>query len=106
MGDYTGTKKVTFAIVPTQVKGVSAKAQKNAATVKWKKVAGVSHYEVSYSTSKQGRYQVAGNYTTTTATIKKLSKKKTYFVKVRGYKVVKGKKVYGGYSTVVSVKVK
>lgn len=106
MGNYTGTKKVTFAIVPTQVKGVSAKAQKNAATVKWKKVAGVSHYEVSYSTSKQGRYQVAGNYTTTTATIKKLSKKKTYFVKVRGYKVVKGKKVYGGYSTVVSVKVK
>ena len=39
-------------------------------------------------------------------TIKKLAKGKTYYVKVRAYKTVDGKKVYGAWSSVKSVKVK
>ena len=35
-----------------------------------------------------------------------LTKGKTYYFKVRAYKTVDGKKVYGDYSKVVSVKVK
>ena len=36
----------------------------------------------------------------------KLVVNKTYYYKVRVYRVVDGKNVYGGYSTVASVKVK
>ena len=43
---------------------------------------------------------------TVKATIKKLSKGKKYYFKVRAYKTVNGKKIYGAYSSVKSVKVK
>ena len=41
-----------------------------------------------------------------TKTIRKLKKKKTYFVRVRAYKLVDGKKVYGKWSAVKKVKIK
>ena len=52
-------------------------------------------YDVSYS----------NNINAGTATIKKLTKNKTYYVRVRAYKTVKGKKIYGAYSSVKKVKV-
>ena len=36
----------------------------------------------------------------------KVSSKKTYYYKVRAYKTVKGKKIYGAYSVVKKVKCK
>ena len=39
-------------------------------------------------------------------TNKKLTSKKTYYYKVRAYRVVNGKKVYSGYSKVKGVKIK
>ena len=39
-------------------------------------------------------------------TIKKLTKGKKYFVRVRTYKTVNGKKIYSDWSKVKSVKVK
>lgn len=39
-------------------------------------------------------------------TIKKLESRKKYFIKVRTYTKVKGKKVYGKWSKRISVKVK
>jgi len=39
-------------------------------------------------------------------TIKKLSAKKNYYVKVRAFKKVAGEKIYGSYSKVKKVKVK
>lgn len=41
-----------------------------------------------------------------TTTIKKLKLKKTYYFKVRAYKVVNKKKVYGTWSKVKKIKVK
>ena len=37
---------------------------------------------------------------------KKLKKGKTYYYKVRAYKVVSGKKVYGKFSTIKKIKIK
>ena len=39
-------------------------------------------------------------------TIKKLKKKKTYYIRVRAYKMNGKKKVYGKWSTVKKVKIK
>ncbi|MDO5519941.1 MAG: fibronectin type III domain-containing protein [bacterium] len=106
-GKYTGTKKVYFNIVPKKVGSIKVSSKKSrTATVSYKKVTGASGYQISYKTSKKGKYKVAGYTTKTSKTITKLSKKKTIYVRVRAYKTINGKKVYGSYSTVKSVKVK
>ena len=43
---------------------------------------------------------------TVKATVKGLKKKKTFYVKIRGYKTVNNKKVYGAFSAVKSKKVR
>ena len=43
---------------------------------------------------------------TTSYTIKKLKKKKTYYVRIRTYKKVSGKTYYSGWSSVKKVKIK
>ena len=48
----------------------------------------------------------AGTAKTQTKTISGLTKGKTYYVKVRAYKTVNGRKVYGLYSSVKKVTVK
>ena len=46
------------------------------------------------------------NYKTTSYTKKSLTSKKTYYYKVRAYKTINGKKVYGKYSSIKSKKAK
>ncbi|MDO5293709.1 MAG: fibronectin type III domain-containing protein [bacterium] len=106
-GNYTGTKKVTFKIVPKKVGSLKVASKKTkTATVTYKKVTGASGYQISYKTSKNGKYKVAGYTTKTSKTITKLSKKKTIYVRVRAYKTINGKKYYGSYSSVKSVRVR
>ena len=93
-----------------KVKVASAKAGKKSVKVTWKKVKGIKGYQIQYSTNKKFK---KGNKTitvkstkSTSATIKKLKSKKTYYVRMRTYKVVNGKKVYSAWSKAKSVKVK
>jgi len=61
------------------------------------------------ATSKSGKYKkikTVKNKKTVSYTKKKLKKNKKYYFKVRSYKVIDGKKVYGSYSSVKSVKIK
>lgn len=88
---------------PVIAKLVSSKTK--TATVTYEKSSGASGYEISYATSKSGTYKVAGTTTRLSYTISDLIKGKTYYVRVRAYKVVNSKKVYSSYSTVKSVKV-
>lgn len=83
---------------------------KKQVVVEWKKLSGVTGYEVQYSTSKKFK---SGNKTvkikkgsTVKTIIKKLKSKKTYYVRVRAYKTVNKVNVYGSYSKVKSVKCK
>lgn len=106
-GNFTGSKKVTFVIVPKKVtvsKVVSSKS--GTATVSFIPVTGASGYQVSYATSKNGTYKVAGTTKKVSYSINKVAKNKKIYVKVRAYVTVDGKKVYGSYSTVKAVKVK
>ena len=81
------------------------KAGKKKVTVKIKK-ASVSGYEIKYATNKNFKNAKTKNTTKTTYTIKSLKSKKKCYVKVRAYKVVKGKKIYGSYSKVLKATVK
>lgn len=106
-GNYTGTQKVTFTIVPKKVAISSAKSsKKKTATITWKKAEGASGYEVSYASKANGKFKSAGKTSKSSMTIKGLPSNKKCYVKVRAYKVIDGKKVYGSYSSVKSVKVK
>ena len=110
-GNYTGTKTVTFKINPKAPTIKKPVAAKKTMTVKWSKVSKeATGYEVMYATKKnfkQGKKTVViKKAKTTSAKIKKLKSKKTYYVKVRTYKTVKGVKYYSAWSKVQNVKVK
>ena len=78
-------------------------------TVKWKKVSGVTGYEVQYSTDKKFKKGVkkvtVKKGATTSTTIKKLTKKKTYYVKVRAYLTIGKSTFHSKWSGVKSVKI-
>ena len=81
------------------------KAGKKKVTVKIKK-ASVSGYQIKYASNKNFKKAKTRNTRKTIYTIKSLRSKKKCYVKVRAYKVVKGKKIYGSYSKVLKVTVK
>lgn len=108
-GNYAGTKKVSFKIVPKNVNltGATNRKGKNV-TLKWKKDSAVSGYEVYRSNSRNAGYKkikVISSKNTTNYKNTKLKKGRTYYYKVRAYKKVNGKKIYGGYSNIRKVKV-
>ena len=85
-------------------------SKKGQLTVKYEKGDRVQGYQVSVSTSKKFEKK---NTTTkslkssvSSYTFKSLKSKKTYFVKVRAYRMVNEKKVYGSWSNVSKIKVK
>lgn len=84
-------------------------AKKKALTLTWTKVAGASGYQIYRSTKKTGSYKLVktiGKQGIVSWKNSKLKKKKTYWYKVRAYRVVSGKKVYGSFSTVKYKKTK
>lgn len=110
-GNFTGTITKTFKIIPKKVTLSSVSSPKTKQMkVTWKADKTVTGYEILYSTSsafKTGKKTVTvSKNTTKTKTITGLTKGKTYYVKVRAYKTVSGKKVYGSYSSVKKIKVK
>ena len=95
---------------PKSAKIKKVKAAKKAVSVEWKKVSGVKGYQVQVATDKKFKKNkktiTVKKQKTTKATIKKLKAKKKYYVRIRTYKTVKGKKIYSSWSKVKSVKTK
>ena len=60
----------------------------------------------AYKAKKYKNVKTITKNSTTSYTIKNLKKGKTYYVKVRSYKTVNGKKYYSNYSTVKTIKIK
>lgn len=96
----TAPDKVTFSKVTPAGKQ---------ATPIWKTVGGASGYEVQYSTSskfKNAKTATVKGGSTQKTTIKNLSKGKKYYFRVRAYKLVDNKKVYGAWSSAKSTVIK
>lgn len=98
-GIYTGTKTISFNIVPKKVTGLKLSVSKKKMTVSYSKVSGSSGYQIAYRKKGTSKWTTV-NVTTTS---KKLSLKAltNYQVRVRAYaKLSSGSKVYGNWSSV------
>jgi hypothetical protein len=95
----------TYKIVPKATKIKSHKAKKGAITLKWKKQD--ARYEIQYSTHKNMKNAVRKKFkTATSTTLKHLSRKKYYYVRIRTYKIVNGKYIYSAYSSIRKIRTK
>ncbi|PEJ58265.1 hypothetical protein CN692_08265 [Bacillus sp. AFS002410] len=81
-----------------------SKAGKDSVKLSWSKVSGATGYEIVKATSKTGSYSHLTSVTTTNYTNKGLSKGKTYYYKIRSYKLVGSQKIYGEWTSVLSIK--
>lgn len=108
-GNYTGTKKIYFTIVPkTPTLSKVKSSARGKLTASWKRVSGVSGYQIQYSLKSNfsGVKSVTAGSSASSKTISKLAKGKVYYVRVRSYKKVSGKKYYSAWSKAKKVTVK
>ena len=90
-----------------KIKGLVVKNQKKLKVkATWKKLTNVFGYQIQYAPNKKFKKAKSKTVKSSSVTLKKLKKKKTYFVRVRAYKLATGKKVYGKWSSVKKVKIK
>lgn len=104
------TTKNTETVKPKKTSIKKLSKGKKKFTVTWAKVSGVKGYQIQYSSDKKfkknNKNVTVTKQKTTKATVKKLKSKKKYYVRVRTYKTVNGKKIYSSWSKVKSVKTK
>lgn len=112
-GIYTGSVTLPFEILPKGINTLGkVTAKSKGFTVKWKKQDNsTTGYQVQYSTNKnfKGNTTVTktiGRTSTTKLTVNKLKSKKKYYIKIRTYKTVHGKKYYSSWSNNKSVRTK
>ena len=104
------TTKNTKTVKPKKTTIKKLSKGKKKFTVTWAKVSGIKGYQIQYSSDKKfkknNKSVTVTKQKTTKATVKKLKSKKKYYVRVRTYKTVNGKKIYSSWSKVKSVKTK
>ena len=98
--------KTEFAAKKVKVKAV--KGVKKSVKVNWKSVEGADGYVIEYAKKAnfKGKKTVTVSASKKAKTIKRLSAKKTYYVRVKVYKVVDNEKVYTAYSAKKKVRTK
>ena len=107
-GPYSDELKTTTATEKTKITKTTGAKKK--LTVKWKKISKATGYQIQVATDKKftknkKSITISKNKTIST-TIKKLKSKKKYYIRVRTYRKVGGKKVYSGWCSVKNVKTK
>ena len=102
------TKPIETAIAPKKavLKKVKATGKKKVKIIVKKTSEKINGYEVILSTKKNFKKVKKVTTKENVVTVKKLKAGKKYFVKVRAFKKVGNKKIYGKYSTVKKVIVK
>ena len=103
-GNYSGTKTLTYTIVPKVVTGVkNAKAEKTAITLSWTSSVGAKYYDV-YGSTDGKTFKKVGTASTNSLKVTKvngtaLAAGKTYYFKVRALDSTK--KLIGSFSSVL-----
>ena len=102
---YTGSKTLTFKIVPAKVTGLKKGTVKtNSIQLKWTKVKGATGYRVYVYNTSTKKYVTAKTVTTNSATMTSLKASTNYTYRVKAYTKVKNSTVWSDYSDKIVVK--
>ena len=86
---------------------IVAKYSKNYVKIKWNNISGESGYQIARKKYGSRNYYIVKNVSYKySSTIIKTTRNTTYYYKVRAYKIVDGKKIYGPWSYVKFYKLK
>lgn len=101
LGNYTGTKKLTFTIRPTAVKSFTATSTEETVSLNWKQNKQATGYQIwrkstynseTYEKIKAFKYNTKLTYSDT-----KLQADHEYYYRIRSYTTVNDKKYYSDY---------
>lgn len=112
IGIYSGSAVKSFNIVKPSVPATDVKKlvkRVKGFTVKWDVKSGISGYQIQYSTNKSfknAKIITVNKKAAKSKAVKRLKKKKVYYVRIRAYKTVNKKKFYSNWSKYKSVKTK
>ena len=101
--------KISISVRPLPVSTLSLKSSaKGQATASWKQVKSITSYQIQYSTasSMKSAKTITVKGTSKSAVLKKLTRGKKYYVRIRTVKTVSKKNYYSTWSKTASVKVK
>ena len=105
----SASAKLTITVRPLKTGSVSLKsAAKGQANVSWKSVKSITAYQIQYSTSSnfKSAKTVTVKGSSRSTVLKKLTRGKKYYIRIRTYKTVSKKNYYSTWSKTSSVKVK
>ena len=110
MGGYTGSRKKYYYIAPAKPTVTKASSDKaKSLTIVWKKDTLADGYHIRISADKDFTNVKKSVYIKKNTTVKRtfsaLTTGKTYYVQVRAFKTVDGKKITGKYSAAKKVKI-
>lgn len=107
---YTTNYKAVKKLGKVNLKSVSSARKRHTIKASWNKKSGANGYQIYYSRNKNFKKlsakKIVKGGKKTSYVGKNFTKGKKYYVKVRAYKNVNGRKVYGKWSNVKTVKCK
>lgn len=108
IGDYTGSRRISFAIRPKSPSIKKLKPYKSSACkiLLSKSKGGISGYEISLSENAKFQKKTTKKISKTSCVWKKLKEGKSYYVRARSYKKIGKKKLYSEYSKVKKLRIK
>lgn len=107
IGKYTGTKTLSFKIIPKGTVFTKRTGGNKQITLTWKKQNNITGYQIQYSLKKNfsgGKTVLVNKAATLTKVIKNLKAGKTYYVRIRTYKKVNKKNYASLWSETKTVK--
>jgi len=107
-GFFTGTTWLSFNIVPRGTRFTKGTGLKKAVRLEWKKVSGVSGYDIQYTSEN---HQAGGGFVVsypnqTQYTLSNLAAGKTYTFNIRTFVTFGGQNYYSPWSRAIKVKTK
>ena len=109
-GSYNSANSAAVKASLLKVPSIKVKSvKKGRMDISWKKISGASGYEIYVSADQSKGYKkkaVVKKQKTVKTSVKGLKSKKKYYVKIRAYRTVDKKKVYGSYSKIKGITIK
>ncbi len=105
---YKGTKVLTYKITPKSTRLTSMTSKNSAVKIKYTNQSTATGYQIEFSTLKTFKESTKIKFTKTKSnvkTIKNLTPKKKYHIRIRSYKKVNGKTYYSAWSKPKTIKV-